>query len=103
MGDSYLGVKDTNSQYRARNEPPPVAMFGTVRNPVRMMMLEHDTAGELLREMRAASSGYALPPDACVSYRTLYRVFEELEADLHQHIFLENSLLFPRAVEMEGK
>ena len=76
-------------------------MFGTVRNPVRMMFMEHDAAGELLREMRAASASYALPPDACESYRALYRALEEFEADLHHHIFLENSILFPRALEME--
>ena len=79
--------------------PPP---FGTVRNPVRMMMLEHDTAGELLREMREASSNYAAPADACISYRTLYQALEAFERDLHQHIHLENNILFPRAAEMES-
>ena len=78
--------------------PPP---FGSVRNPVAMMMHEHDSAGNALREMRQASSGYAAPPDACISFQTLYRALTEFEADLHQHIHLENNILFPRAVEME--
>ena len=78
--------------------PPP---FGTVENPVSMMMHEHDSAGDALRAMREGSSGYAAPPDACVSYQTLYRALAEFEADLHQHIHLENNILFPRAVEME--
>jgi regulator of cell morphogenesis and NO signaling len=51
--------------------------------------------------MRQASSGYAAPPDACISFQTLYRALTEFEADLHQHIHLENNILFPRAVEME--
>ena len=51
--------------------------------------------------MRAASSGYAAPADACVSYQALYRALAEFEADLHQHIHLENNILFPRAIEME--
>ena len=76
-------------------------LFGTVANPVRMMMLEHDRAGELLKEMRALSSGYLPPSDGCISYRTLYEALETLERDLHQHIHLENNILFPRAVEME--
>lgn len=73
----------------------------TVRNPVRMMSLEHDTAGDLLRRMREASADYAVPGDACISYRTLYQALEELERDLHQHIHLENNILFPRAIAME--
>ena len=78
--------------------PPP---FGTVQNPVSMMMHEHDSAGDALRAMRKASGGYAAPADACVSYQTLYRTLAEFEADLHQHIHLENNVLFPRAIAME--
>ena len=77
--------------------------FGTVANPVRMMMFEHDRAGELLKKIRKLSSDYATPADACVSYKTLYAALEELEKDLHQHIHLENNILFPKAVEMEPK
>lgn len=75
--------------------------FGTVANPVRMMMLEHDRAGELLKKIRKLSSDYVTPGDACVSYKTLYAALEALEKDLHQHIHLENNILFPKAVEME--
>ena len=78
--------------------PPP---FGTVRNPVAMMEHEHDSAGNALRALRATSNGYAAPPDACVSFQTLYKTLAELEADLHQHIHLENNILFPRAVALE--
>jgi len=78
--------------------PPP---FGTVQNPVAMMEHEHDSAGNALRAMREASHGYAAPSDTCVSYQTLYKALAELEADLHQHIHLENNILFPRAIEME--
>ncbi len=75
--------------------------FGSVKNPVSMMEHEHDSAGKALRAMHHASSGYAPPPDACVSYQTLYQALAEFEADLHQHIHLENNILFPRAVAME--
>ncbi len=78
--------------------PPP---FGSVRNPVGMMMHEHDDAGNALRDMRQASNNYTAPPEACVSYRTLYQALADFEADLHQHIHLENNILFPRAIEME--
>lgn len=78
--------------------PPP---FGSVQNPVTMMMHEHDSAGEALRSMREASAGYTPPDDACITFRTLYRALADFEADLHQHIHLENNILFPRAIAME--
>ena len=78
-------------------------MFGTVANPVRMMMQEHDGAGEALRALRSVTTDYKVPEDACISYRTLYGALEAFEADLHQHIHLENNILFPRAVAMEAK
>jgi len=87
---------------RAGGGAPPFAPFGTVNNPVRMMMFEHDTAGELLREIRAAARDFRPPDDACMSFRALYRALEDFEEDLHRHIHLENNLLFPRAVELES-
>ncbi len=78
--------------------PPP---FGSVRNPVAMMMNEHDGAGSALRSMREIGNGYAAPADACISFQTLYQALAAFEADLHQHIHLENNVLFPRAIEME--
>lgn len=78
--------------------PPP---FGSVQNPVAMMIHEHDSAGEALHAMRQASAGYTAPADACISFQTLYRALTEFEADLHQHIHLENNILFPRAIELE--
>ena len=84
-------------------ETAPPAMFGTVLNPVRMMMQEHDGAGDSLRTLRTITKDYVVPDDACISYRTLYQALEGYEADLHQHIHLENNILFPRAVAMETK
>jgi len=84
-------------------EPAPPAMFGTVANPIRMMMQEHDGAGEALRKLRAITSDYKVPEDACISYRTLFLALQEFEADLHQHIHLENNILFPRSTAMESR
>lgn len=84
-----------------QREPILPAPFGSVDNPVHMMMQEHDSAGDALKAMRAASQNYAPPADACISYRTLYQALEAFEADLHQHIHLENNVLFPRAVALE--
>ncbi len=83
------------------SRPAPRPPFGTVANPIAMMMAEHDNAGELLKQMRSASHGYALPDGACPTYEALYRGLEEFEQDLHLHVHLENNILFPRAVELE--
>jgi regulator of cell morphogenesis and NO signaling len=89
------------SQAADQKRAVPFAPFGTVNNPVRMMMMEHDTAGQILRELRALTSDYKVPADACISYQTLYQALENFEKDLHQHIHLENNILFPKALDLE--
>jgi regulator of cell morphogenesis and NO signaling len=84
-----------------QGEPVLPAPFGTVQNPVAMMEHEHDSAGNALRAIRKASNDFAAPADACVSYQTLYKALEAFEADLHEHIHLENNILFLRAIAME--
>lgn len=81
----------------------PFAPFGTAANPIRVMATEHEEAGGLLAELRRVTNDYSVPADACFSYRTLYEALEAFEEDLHQHIHLENNILFPRAIEMEEK
>jgi len=96
----YLVEMERAMQFKKPLEPP---MFGTVQNPIRMMMLEHDSAGEELETIRTLTKGFEVPADGCDSYRALYREFEALETDLHEHIHLENNILFPRAIRMEGE
>jgi len=79
-------------------EPP---FFGSVEAPIRMMMMEHGAVAELLISLRATTSDYKLPGDACISFRALYERLQDLESDLHRHIHLENNVLFPRAAELE--
>ncbi len=85
-----------------RKEPIPPPFFGTVRHPISIMIEEHDSAGEILREIRDATSNYHLEPNACTSFVSLYGALRAFEQDLHQHICLENDVLFPRAVHMEA-
>ncbi len=83
--------------------PAPVSHFGTVQNPVRMMMSEHDADGARLERMRAISRDYQLPDDACPSFTALYAGIQDLERDLHRHIHLENNVLFPASLELESR
>lgn len=85
------------------NLPVSIPPFATVQNPVRAMMTEHDAAGDILKKMREITNDYAAPDGACPSFHALYFGLQELERDLHQHIHLENNILFPQAVELERK
>jgi regulator of cell morphogenesis and NO signaling len=76
---------------------------GSVRNPVAMMVTEHDHAGEDLSQMRALTNDFIPPADACNTYRALFSALAELEADMHVHVHTENSILFPKAVAAESR
>lgn len=80
---------------------PPLPHFGTVENPVRMMMRDHEGDGLRLAKMRVLSNHFTPPEDACPSFTALYAGLEDLERDLHRHIHLENNVLFPAAMELE--
>ena len=95
----YIDALERARSTHSSVEPP---FFQTVRNPIHAMMKEHDAAGELVKQIREASLEYTTPADVCTSYKALYRDLREFEADLHQHVHLENNILFPRAVEMEA-
>ena len=95
-------IKDLEN-FKIKNGKVPLSCFGTVQNPVGMMMREHDTAGEILRSMREVSRDYEIPEGACPSYTALLTRLEAFEKDLHQHIHLENNVLFPKAIELENE
>lgn len=80
----------------------PQVHCGSVNNPIRVMMLEHDDAGEALARMRKLTDDFTPPASACNTYRALLDGLRELEADMHQHVHKENNILFPRAVEAEA-
>jgi regulator of cell morphogenesis and NO signaling len=79
----------------------PPAPFGSVENPIRVMELEHENAGQALRRIKELTHGYQVPGHACATYRALWEGLQGLEADLHLHIHLENNILFPRAIARE--
>jgi regulator of cell morphogenesis and NO signaling len=68
-----------------------------------MMTAEHDAAGGLLAEIRQLSHNFTTPVGACPTYHAFYDGLREFEQDLHQHIHLENNILFPRAIRMEAE
>jgi len=95
----YIDVLERGVNAHGSVEPP---FFQTVKNPIHAMMQEHDAAGDLVGQIRVLSSEYTLPGDSCTSFKALYEALKEFEADLHQHVHLENNVLFPRAVDLEA-
>jgi regulator of cell morphogenesis and NO signaling len=90
-------------QHRNGNGAAPHACFATVASPIQAMLNEHEAAGALLEEMRAATRNFAPPAGACPTLVGLYDGLDAFERDLHRHVHLENNLLFPRAIAMENE
>ena len=74
------------------------ALGASVYAPVKVMQHEHDEHGVVLAEVRARTGNLTIPPGACATWTALYRGLETLEAELMEHIHLENNILFTRAV-----
>ena len=89
-------------RYTSEGGAKPRSCFGTVANPIAMMTRDHDYAGNLMAGVRKLTQDYTPPEGACPTFRAFYAGLREFEEDLHQHIHLENNILFPRAVTLES-
>lgn len=81
----------------------PHGCFGTVENPIRMMMMEHEASGAALEAMREVTQGFTPGAWACPTTVGLLHGLAAFERDLHRHVHLENNLLFPRAIALESQ
>jgi regulator of cell morphogenesis and NO signaling len=92
----------TTAEARAQQGLPMLSgPCGSVCHPIQQMEHEHESAGRALASLREVTYDYALPSDACPTFRAMYEELQRMEADLHQHIHLENNILFPRAIALE--
>ncbi|MBL0331223.1 MAG: iron-sulfur cluster repair di-iron protein [Bacteroidetes bacterium] len=80
----------------------PNTAFGTIKNPIHMMEVEHDVVGDIFKEIRELTNNYMPPEDSCATYKVSYLKLKEFEEDLHQHIHLENNILFPKSILLEN-
>lgn len=74
---------------------------GSIKNMIDVMQEEHVSVGDSIKEIRKLSKDFQVPPDGCTSYKLLFSKLEEFEADLFEHIHLENNILFPKTIELE--
>lgn len=81
----------------------PVFHCGTLRNPISVMLSEHDAVGALLSELRHLTGDYTPPADGCATYAACFAALAEIEADTHLHIHKENNVLFPLVVRLEAE
>jgi regulator of cell morphogenesis and NO signaling len=81
----------------------PRTPFGTIQNPIRMMELEHQDAGLQMWLIRVLTNHFQPPEQACVTWRAFYAELENFERDLHEHVHLENNVLFPAAERLENE
>ncbi|MFY7912905.1 MAG: iron-sulfur cluster repair di-iron protein [Emticicia sp.] len=90
-------------QYAMKAQQQPDApFFGTVANPIGVMHHEHERAGEILFRIREITNNYTPPVDACNSHLVMLSKLAELDADLIQHIHIENNILFPKIEALEA-
>lgn len=75
---------------------------GTVQAPIDVMEHEHADEGERHYKIEALTNGYTPPADACGSYQLLMKRLKDFKDDLHEHIHIENNLIFPRALKLEA-
>ncbi len=85
------------------SDEAPAFHCGTLRNPISVMLSEHDRAGHLLAELRRRTDDYTPPADGCATYAACFVAMREIEADTHLHIHKENNVLFPLVVRMEAE
>jgi regulator of cell morphogenesis and NO signaling len=68
------------------------------QGPILVMEEEHVAAGQMLARLRELTDDYQAPAEACNTWRALWAGLADLERSLHEHIHLENNILFPRAL-----
>lgn len=83
----------------AKGQRPPFPP--TVMMPIRRMLEEHLDHGRNLEHFRELTDNFVPPPQACNTYLAMLQGLEEMEGDLHRHIHLENTVLYPWAERME--
>ena len=74
---------------------------GTLDHPIRILLKEHEIAGEDLNFLRRITNNFAPPKNACNSFTYLYEKLKEFESDLYIHLRIENDYLFPRALKLD--
>lgn len=101
LGDLLALMFDDLEQHQQKEEAVlfPMMLNGggpMLRFPIERMIMEHDELGEQLAAMADMTADFLPPDGACATWRALYAACAKLDADLREHVHLENNILFPR-------
>ncbi|WP_420152122.1 iron-sulfur cluster repair di-iron protein [Siphonobacter sp.] len=97
----FPAIRQLTQVQKADHPAPFTFPFGSIANPIQMMEVEHTDAGDDLETIRSVTNNFTVPADGCYSFQLLYQQLEAFETDLHQHVHLENNILFPKAIQVE--
>lgn len=102
--DVFRGLRAELEEHMAKEEQILFPMIqqgdgSAATGPVAVMLHEHDSAADALRRLRKLTDDYKVPSEACTTWSALWHGLADLERSMHEHIHLENNILFPRALE----
>ena len=99
--DVFPYIRQLAHAYKDK-DPYAVLLVKTMRRPIAAMMgNEHETVKDILGALREHTNNYTPPEKACTSHRVVFSKLKELDDDLSHHMYLENKVLFPKALTME--
>jgi regulator of cell morphogenesis and NO signaling len=122
-GEDHPELRDVEAEYRAlaaemrdhideeeeelfpvvgkldRGERLPADQTERLREAIRAFEEDHAATADRLERIAGLTDDYAVPEDACPSYRSMLERLDQLECDTHMHVHKENNVLFERAGE----
>lgn len=89
----------------AKEQDIPVAAprFGTANTPIAQLTHDHQTETEDFENLAKWTNRYTPPKNGCVRHSMVYAMLASLQKDLERHMFLEDNILFPKALALEKK
>jgi regulator of cell morphogenesis and NO signaling len=88
--------------FQINNQNIEQAPFGSIENPIKVMESDHYHEGERLEVLKKLSSDFTPPEDACQTYKSVFNMLKEFSEDMHRHVYIENHILFPKALSLEN-
>lgn len=86
---------------KATNTKINTSEYGSVQVPINMMEHEHSLVIDMFEQIKQLSNNYTAPLNTESNCKLAFTKLKEYEIDLHHHIFLENNILFPKAIQLE--
>jgi len=76
-------------------------LMRTLRKPLKIIGTRNDSIKQLLNKIRLITSDYVAPENSCVTHKVTFFNLNQLDTDIRQHLYLENDILIPKAMQIE--